>query len=66
MHPRNVHFGYLSVVVGLHIDNYKVALRDENFFQSSKKVSSHSFLNEPLQAKGLLWPAPVLVLSTSK
>lgn len=32
MHPRNIHFGYLHMVVRPHIDNYKVALRNENFF----------------------------------
>lgn len=66
MHPRNIHFGYLNEVVRPHIDNYKVALRNENFFQSYKRGPSQSFLNETLQSNILLQPVPVLVLSASK
>lgn len=60
MHPRNIHFGYLNVAVSPHIYNNKVALRNENFFQSYKHVSSRGFLNEIRQSNGLPGPVPVL------
>lgn len=39
-HPRNICCGYLKVVVRSQIDNYKVALRNENFLNLYLHIAS--------------------------
>lgn len=51
MNPINRHFRYLNAVVRTHIDNEKLALRNENCFQSYKYLFSHSFLSEIQQSQ---------------
>lgn len=40
MHPRNICCGYLKVVVRSQIDNYKVALMNENFLNLYLHIAS--------------------------